>query len=293
MFGAGDEVVQFVGVGLGVVEFFFGTGGDQAGALLRGEFAFFVERENGLEGGAAGGVGGWGLRQVVVVVADVFVTLVAYGAHVVFKVVPVFFGVDVIADGFVWISQQREEAVAFEGITDVGDSGGIHGGAGDVDRADELGRATAGFDLGWPVDDPRGFDAAVVNGGFVTREGAAVVAEEKNQSVFGDALFFQFGHYTSDVFVEAGDFIIIDSVVFARLRGVGVIGSDADVFGLGSVSDDVFVVRAMRVEGGEPEEERFVFVACPHQGDPVGAAALGFALQGFFELPSFGCFAGG
>ena len=160
-----------------------------------------------MPGGAASGIGGGGVGEIDVAVADEFPALGGDGAAVVFVIMPVVFGKDEEPGDVGGIFEDGSEVDAFEAFS-WSEAGEFEEGGGDIDGTDEAFGALSGFDAGWPICDPRGADAAVVEGGFVTGERASVVADEKDEGVVGDALLFEFGHDFPDIKIEASDFVV-------------------------------------------------------------------------------------
>lgn len=78
--GVFDEVVEFVGIVLGIIEFLGGSRVDEVDGLGWGEPSFGVELDHGLKGGGTDAVCGGGEGQVGVGVADVFESFIASGA---------------------------------------------------------------------------------------------------------------------------------------------------------------------------------------------------------------------
>ena len=105
--------------------------------LITIEFSFVPDPEQLDVGWAAEAISGWGLRKIVVVVADVLVAFIADGPDVVLKVVPVLFRERIVAYWFLWVYEKRGEIDSFKGGAWIVDPTNDHEGFGDVDRTDE------------------------------------------------------------------------------------------------------------------------------------------------------------
>ena len=289
----GGEVGQLVGIEAQVVEFLGGTRGEEVDLLGLGEFVLLEEAEELDVGGAAHDVGGRGERQIGVVVADVFVAFVAHSTAAVFVIVPILLGEDVFAEGFGGIGEEGMEIDSLESDAGLFDFCDGEEGLGEIDGADETLADRTGRDHSGPFHNERCADAAIVEGGFVAGKGAAVVAEEEDDGLLGESLGIEFIEDRADVAVEAGDFVVVALVVGPDRRGVGVVGRQLHFLGARAVLENGFMVGAMGIERGEPEEERAVGGSGLKKGEPIGTAALGVAIGGLGELAAFGGIAGG
>jgi hypothetical protein len=98
------------------------------------------------------------------------------------------------------------------------------GGEGKVDAADECVADGTGFDVAGPSDNAGDANAAVVEELFVANVRTAVVADEEDDGVFGEAFVFEALEHLAHFLIEDLDAFQIHGPVFAHEWVIWVIG---------------------------------------------------------------------
>ena len=112
------------------------------------------------------------------------------------------------------------------------DAGGVERGGGDVERDDRVFADGAGLEMAGPANDERDVGAGIVEPLFAAEEAAAVIAEDEDDGVVEEAVFFEFIEGDAELAVPVvdgievvGDFVADDGVI-------GIVGRELDFGGV-------------------------------------------------------------
>lgn len=176
----------------------------------------------------------------------------------------------------VWGLKGGEETDALNGRRTF-DVSGFEEGGGDIDAADEVGGWDPWFEeFCGPMGDEGGFHPRIVQAGFCAGEGAAIVCKDKDERVFQKMFVFERLDHDSDEMIESSDLVVIGCEVLSCFWAIDEVGRDEHVLGavFGAVALfvplEIPVPAAMRVGGGEPEEEGLIFWAVGKGVGPFG-----------------------
>src|SRR5918996_395339 len=100
--------------------------------------------------------------------------------------------------------------------------------------------------------------AGVVQGSFRTRKRHAVVADENDDRVVGEAIGVQSGEELTDLAVHSRDLVVVQREIRADFRRIRQKGRDRDASGIGRRRDGASLVGAMRVVKADPEKKWLV-----------------------------------
>ena len=143
----------------------------------------------------------------------------------------------------------------------------------DVHRTHEPTATAAGCDVPRPSGDQGGGNPGVIERRLATGEGRPL-SLRKRTSVSPATPWRSTSARTRPYeVVETADLVIVKGQVLADLGDVGQVRRDHHRFRTVRVGDDPFLVVAVRVDGGEPEEEGLVLGPVAEDGHPLVAAA--------------------
>ncbi len=181
-----------------------------------------------------------------------------------------------LPDFGVWGLEGRKEAEALHGRWAL-DVSSFEECGGDIDTADEARGWDPRFqEFGGPMGDEGGFHPGIVQAGFCAGEGAAIVCEDEDERVFQKIFVFESLDHDSDEMIEASDLVVVRGEVLSCFWAIDEVGRDEHVRGVvfGAVALfvplEISVPAAMRVSGGEPEEEGLIFWAVGKGLGPFG-----------------------
>lgn len=266
--GIRSEIVDFVGVGVEIVQFFgrFGGGEEEGGGA--GKFAFSIEPSPFLhDGGVFHVLVDLGIGEIGAEVFGVTVLAVAGGAlHVDGFVHAIAGGEDVFRFG---LGAWAEDDAALHLRRDFGAGQGDEGRA-EVHESDEVGADGTSLEMAGPADEEGDTEAGVIGPALAAREAAAVVAPEEDDGIVGEAVSLELIEDVLNLLVHDSDAIVVACPIGADDGGIGIVGGNIGLGGVvffGEGIGEVVVlvidvhgtgfVRGLDVEDGE---ERLGFV---------------------------------
>ena len=141
----------------------------------------------------------------------------------------------------------------------------------------------AGLDLGGPANNPWRAHAAVIQSRLIPRHRPTIVADKHHQRVVIDLLSLQLSQYFANKPIQPANLVIVQRVITTHLRSIRHVRRQRHVFGFRWVLKNLLIIRPVRIERSQPQEERLIlgtFLERPH---PFTSTALGIAFGGFLK----------
>ena len=231
------EVVDFVGIGLQIVEFLASLCVPKD-VLGRRQFAFVVElfphpRRRCLEHV----IDVLSVNFVRHVIAEVNVATVGDAAHEVVALVHA--SAETVDERLRRFEEFAEERVALHPVRRLDAGEAQHGGR-EIHEAHEAVGFTAGFVFGRmevlelvrDVNDERDLQSGIVGPAFAARHAGTVVGVVEDNRIICQAIVGELLEVQAGVGIGFGDNVVVLRPVLARLRRVGVVGGDAHLSGI-------------------------------------------------------------
>ena len=164
-----------------------------------------------------------GIRQIVVIIANIFEPHVANGPNMILEVVPVLFRKRIFPRNALGLFQLPHKAHTIDARRDSNLCQLQHRRC-DVDTADQRRTNSSRLDHLWKTNQKRCSNTTVVKRRLVTRKRTTIIAEEQDERVICHALLLQFIDDVSHKPIETSDFGVVIQIVLAHILVIGMVG---------------------------------------------------------------------